>query len=315
MVLVSTGRLLGGEDLHWPASSTVVARARELGGIGGVAHGGAFGARHTAMLDTVLGKMDFFEIFNPGRFKTDLWYRMLNAGYLLPPAAGTDLPNSPRRAWWQPFLGSVRCYVQVGESRNFESWKKSFREGRVFVTSGPVIRLNVDGRQPGGTVRLAKGGRVEIEAELISLPRPQRLMVLFNGKVVESSEEISRWGPARSIRLRRSLRIEESGWLAAQGVAAPAEPIDEFMARQPMVLDAEGVEAGLLAHTGVVRVLVGEQPIGRSDELEAIIRDLDDLRTYYGVQASYSSPQERLQTLELFEQAMSRIRRRLEGEQ
>ncbi len=309
---ISTGRMLGGEDRHWPPSSVVLNNARELGGIGGVAHGGAFGARHTAVLDTVLGNMDFFEIFNPGRYKTDLWYRMLNAGYLLSPAGGTDLPNSPQRAWWQPFLGSVRCYVQVGVSRNFESWKKSFREGRVFVTTGPVIRLSVDGREPGGTLRLAKGREVEIEAELLSLHRPKRLMILFNGKIIESSQRISRSGSALSIRLRRRLRIEESGWLAAQGAAAPAEPIDEFTGRQPMVLEAEGAEPGLLAHTGVVRVLVGEQPIGRSGELEALIGDLADLKTYYEVQARYPSPKERLQTLDLFEEAMGRLRRRLE---
>ena len=309
---ISTGRLLGAEDLHWPPSSMVLNKARELGGIGGVAHGGAFGARHTAMLDTVLGNVDFFEIFNPGRYKTDLWYRMLNAGYLLSPAGGTDLPNSPQRAWWQPFLGSVRCYVQVGESRDFESWKKAFREGRVFVTTGPVLRLTVDGREPGATIRLPRSGEVEIEAELISFHRPKRLMVLFNGKIIESSEEILRSGSAQLIRVRQRLRIEESGWLAAQGVAAPAEPIDEFIVRQPMVLEAKGAEPGLLAHTGVVRVLVGEQPIGRSGDLEALIRDLADLRTYYEVHARYSSPKERLQTLELFEQAMGRLRRRLE---
>ena len=33
---ISTGRLLGGEDLHWPASSVVLEKARGLGGIGGV---------------------------------------------------------------------------------------------------------------------------------------------------------------------------------------------------------------------------------------------------------------------------------------
>ena len=278
---ISTGRLRGGKDLHWPASSMVLKKARELGGIGGVAHGGALGARHTAMLDTVLGNMDFFEIFNPGRYKTDLWYRMLNAGYLLSPAGGTDLPNSPQRAWWQPFLGSVRCYVRVGESRDFESWKKSFREGRVFVTTGPVIQLRVAGREPGGTICLPRSAEVEIEAELL-------------------------------IRLRRRLRLEESGWLAAQGVAAPAEPIDEFMGRQPMVLEAEGAEPGLLAHTGVIRVLVGEQSVGRSGELEALISDLADLKTYYEVHARYPSPKEQLQTLELFEQAMDRLRHRLE---
>ena len=309
---ISTGRLLGGEDLHWPASSVVLEKARELGGIGGVAHGGAYGARHTAMLDTVLGNMDFFEIFNPGRYKTDLWYRMLSAGYLLSPAAGTDLPNNPQRAWWQPFLGSVRCYIQAGESRDFESWKKSFREGRVFVTSGPMIRLSVNGSEPGGTIRLPRSGEVEIEAELASFHRPQRLMLLFNGKVIGSSEEISRSGPAQIIRLHRRFRIEESGWLAAQGSAAPAEPIEEFLERQPMVLQAEGAEPGLLAHTGVVKVLVGGQPIGRSGELEALIRDLADLRTYYEVDARYASARERLQTLELFEQATDRLRRRLE---
>jgi len=62
----------------------------------------------------------------------------------------------------------------------------------------------------------------------------------------------------------------------------------------------------------VVRVLVGEQPIGRPGELEGLVRDLGDLKTYYQVHATYPSSKERPQTLDFFDQAMDLLRRRLE---
>ena len=150
------------------------------------------------------------------------------------------------------------------------------------MTTGPVIRLTVNGREPGATIRLPRGGgEIEFEAELVS-PHPlQSLMVLLNGRMIESSGQVSKSNSVYRILLRQRLRIRESGWLAAQGMAAPVDATNQSWPRRPRVVEAVGAEPGrLLAHTGVVRILVEDEPIGRPEAIEALVTDLTDLKSY-----------------------------------
>ncbi len=86
---ISTGGL-GQPKVHvnWPPLLDVLNRSREVGGLGGVAHGGSLGRHPTATADAVLDGVDFFEIGNAHLYAIELWYRLMNCGYNLPPAAG-----------------------------------------------------------------------------------------------------------------------------------------------------------------------------------------------------------------------------------
>ena len=111
----------------------------------------------------------------------------MNCGYHLPPAAGTDLPNFPFRDRWQPFLGSMRMYVKMDSRRDFQSWKQAVKQGKVFVTSGPILSLSVDGTELGGTVRLpASGGEINIETELASPIGLRTFEIVQNGAPVNA---------------------------------------------------------------------------------------------------------------------------------
>ena len=88
--------------------------------------------------------------------------------FFYPPLAGTDLPNFPERDWWQPFLGGMRMYAQVGDKRDFESWKQAIRAGRVMVTSGPMIGLSVNEQPVGSVIHLDKPGEIRLEGRLES---------------------------------------------------------------------------------------------------------------------------------------------------
>ncbi|HUV67495.1 MAG TPA: CehA/McbA family metallohydrolase [Sedimentisphaerales bacterium] len=122
---------------HYPAFYDVLQRARDLGGLVGPAHGTALGRSPSGIADTILVAVDFFEIANTHLYKTDVWYRLMNCGFIVPPAAGTDLPNFPFRDLWQPLLGEVRTYVHTGGKTDFDSFKQAVKRGEVFVSGGP----------------------------------------------------------------------------------------------------------------------------------------------------------------------------------
>lgn len=274
---------------HWPPFLDVLGRARSLGGLVGAAHGGTLSASPTVVADGVLGALDFMEIGNLFIWEPEAnWYRLLNCGYILPPTAGSDLPNWPYRDWWQPFLGSIRTYVKTGGRQGAEAWNAAVKRGEVFVSSGPAIRIAVNGAGPGGKVALPSGGgEVTVEAELKSPRALSRLEIVRNGEVVASS------GPGeRKLAIRTQLQVRESCWLAARGAGTRIQRMEKEE----------------VAHTGIVQVLVGKGPISSAADAAVLIERLLAQKEVYRLKARYATEEHRRSMLEVFDRAIHALR-------
>jgi hypothetical protein len=165
--------------------------------------------------DIALGKIDALELaptsmneqFNTLRFLD--WYRYLNCGYRLPAVSGTDKMG----AWIA--AGAYRAYAYLGQDEfNFPNWAKAVRRGNTFMTSGPLLFFQVDGRVPGDeiTVRTSRG-KVEARAEVRSTIPIHRLEIVMNGKVVASREDSA---GVREMMLHEPVAVSGPGWLAAR---------------------------------------------------------------------------------------------------
>jgi hypothetical protein len=285
-------------SFNYPPLLDVFRRMHELGGIGGPAHGGSLARSSTAVLDTVLGQVDFFEIANTHLYKTDVWYRLLNCGFIVPPVAGTDLPNFGFRDPWQPLLGEVRTYVRSGVRNDFKAWKQAVRRGEVFVTSGPVIRLDVHGAGPGQVVRLPpQGGKITVTAEVAS-PRPlSTLEVVSMGQPLSIEVKRTHANGIHRLQGKKEVTITKSCWLAARAIGGPKTAIEQGLK----------IKQDVMAHTGVVQILVGNQPIRSQADIEKVRTQLVMQQEYYRTQASYRKSEHRLRFVDLFEQAINRL--------
>ena len=139
------------------------------------------------------------------------WYRFLNCGFRLPIVGGTDKMSA------EIPLGAIRTYARLepGRPLSFESWADAVRSGRTFVTSGPFVELAVDGRQPGGTVRLGRGGgTVEVSA-LATAAQPviAGLELIHDGAVIASTDATP---GTDHLELTARVRVSRGGWLAAK---------------------------------------------------------------------------------------------------
>ena len=165
--------------------------------------------------DIVLDKIDAVELspmnlgehFNNLRFLD--WYRYLNCGYRLPCVGGTDKMGA-----WIP-AGASRAYAYLGgEEFNFPNWAKAIRAGNTFMTSGPLIFFQADGKTPGSEITLKAGGAsIEVRAEVRSYVPVHRLDVMLNGQVVSSREESS---GTKTLTLNDKIQVPGPGWLAAR---------------------------------------------------------------------------------------------------
>ncbi len=283
---------------NYPPLYEVLLEARKRGALSGPAHGARLGRQPTAIVDTVLGAVDFFEIANTHLYAPDLWYLLMNCGYVVPPAAGTDLPNFPFRDAWQPFLGETRMYVKLGDKRDFAAWKEAVKTGASFITSGPMILISVAGAGPGGTVRLPEGGgTVEIRAELSSPRRPQAFEIVHNGVALKGDIEKSTEGGVHRWRIRHRLALTRSGWLAARGLGAHKEALER----------ETGIQQDAAAHTAAVCVIVGGQPIHSPADAAALVGRLEAQQTYYREKGKFETEEDRTHMLALFDRAAAQL--------
>ncbi len=280
-------------DENYPPLYDVLVEARSRNGFAGVAHGGTLGKYSVSLADAVLGAVDFWEVSNGFIYNTEHWYRLMNCGVFLPMAAGTDLPNSPFRDDWQPMFGSIRTYVNTGGDLGFEAFKEAMREGRSFISGGPLIDFSVEDLEMGSTLQLPAGGStVTVHAALHSPMLLRDLVIVQDGKDLDFKVRkrkingINRWS------IESNIEITESGWISAWG--------------RGTAIEAQGFDA--MAHAGVIRVIVGDQPIHSAEDAETLVQSFEERAAFYQTSGIYQSHEDREKAVGLFQQAIQKLR-------
>lgn len=263
---------------NYPPLHDVLQQARLLNGLAGVAHGGTLGRQSTSLADAVLGSVDFWEISNGFIYNTENWYRLMNCGIFLPITAGTDLPNSPFRDAWQPMFGSIRTYAETGGDLSFDRFKEAMSKGRSFISGGPLIDFRVNDLRMGDTLHLPKdGGEITVRAALHSPIELKELVVVQDGNDLDLElrqqkvEGVHRWS------IEASVKITESGWLSAWGRGARIE--------------AQKIDA--MAHAGVIRVIVGDQPVQSASDAQTLVDSFENLISFYESEGVYETIDQR----------------------
>jgi hypothetical protein len=119
-----------------------------------------------------------------GFYSQEIYYHVLNAGLRIPPSAGSAsgvLPNP---------VGYNRVYVHLDEPFGVDAWWQGLREGRCFVTNGPLLICQADGKWPGSVITPVdfQTPVVRLSIWLMSRDPIERLEVIQNGAVVKRLE-------------------------------------------------------------------------------------------------------------------------------
>jgi hypothetical protein len=249
---------------------TAVQRA---GGVSGYAHWGLGPGRDGLAIDAPRGLVHFVEVLQFASPHYDVWYELLDLGARVAATAGTDFPCGP---WSLP--GAERFYARLPEAPTRRGLVAAVREGRTFVTNGPLLDLQVGSTGIGGRLHLPAPqtlpirGRVRFDPERDDV---KQVELLRNGKPVPAA--LIREGPG-SIRLELDRELGEAAWWALRvlGDKVGAVPVaalpsgllpdflgprianfEEHMRVQTEFHLARGRVAPSAAHTGPVWVTVG----------------------------------------------------------
>lgn len=239
-----------------------------------------------ALANTILGQVDAFDpgFASPGLGPLALWYDLLNAGVHVPVAAGSGKASADM------FVGAARTYALVSAEQEFSyrQWIEAVRQGRTFVTSGPLVSLSVAGHRPGEVVDVHPGVPLAIRAQARSWDTFERLEVVVNGRIVASADATGT-PPAAALELAPAA---EPGWVAAR------------------CRGAGGASGDLLAaHTSAVWVSCGGRYRGApaSAATARLAAVLERARDWVRGARRFESDTARTHLDELFEQATRRL--------
>jgi hypothetical protein len=244
--------------------------------------------------DIALGKIDAVELFPYGTDFSTLrfhdWYRYLGAGYRLPAVGGTDKMGA-----YMP-VGANRTYAHLGgEAFSFESWARAVRAGRTFMTTGPLLLLEADGRAPGDEIVLRGGrGRVDVRLEARSFVPFHRVEIVWNGAVVASRDEEA---GTRETTLRETVSLSGPGWLAARCSSRLGPTTAWGLAIQ--------------AHTSPIYVHVPGSDLFSAPAVGYMLTLIDGAETWTRTLATRSDPERMERVLSLFRAARQRLHERL----
>ncbi len=177
---------------------------------------------HELPVDLALGKVDYIEVtgFAEHKSTASVWYRLLNCGFRLPTAAGTDAMAN--FASLRGPVGLNRVYVKVPDGPlNIETWLDSLKHGRTFATNGPLLGFSLGGKQLGDEVSLpAHENKMKFTAWLRSFVPIDHLQVICNGDVVR---DLKTNGDRETADVEDTIPLSRSGWCLLRAWSEKAE--------------------------------------------------------------------------------------------
>ncbi len=146
-----------------------------------------------------------------GFWTQEIYYHILNCGLRLPPSAGSasGVLSNP--------VGYNRMYVHLDGEPSYEKWWDGLKNGRVFVSNGPLLRCRANGELPGHVFQTPAGTSLTLQLDMTLESRDpiSRIEIIQDGRVIRSVA-FAEWKHKGSLGL---VTFEESGWFLVRIMA------------------------------------------------------------------------------------------------
>jgi Tol biopolymer transport system component len=244
----------------YPSNDVIADLARAQGGLVGYVHPYEIPAPdpvrdprliHTLPLNVALGKVDYLEVmgFSDHHVTAEVWYRLLNLGFRIPAAGGTDAMAN--FASLHGPVGMNRTYVRLtapparDPAQRMQQWLAGLQAGRTFATNGPLLAFSILGNlRPGDELKISAGKHAinpTFRALVRSIVPLEHAQVVCNGKVVQ---EIALAADKKSAEGSGTLTLQGSGWcLLRAWHSLPQHPVLDiypYATTSPIYITADG---------------------------------------------------------------------------
>jgi hypothetical protein len=227
-------------------------------------------------VDAALGKVDYLEVmgYSDHLITSEVWYRLLNCGFRIPAAAGTDA--FPNFASLRGPAGLVRTYAAAGPRLTHEAFLAAVRDGRTFVTNAPLLEFSVEGQAPGGELRLTAARTLRARVGVRSAVPLDHVEIVGNGRVVATVEL---QGDRTRAEAAVDLPASEGGWYVLRAFSdRPRLPVLDLYP---------------FASTSPIYVQVAGRTATSQDDAAYFVRWVDRVIAATGAHTGWNTPAER----------------------
>lgn len=193
-----------------------------------------------------------------------LWFLLLTHGYRIAATASSDT-TFDRPGGGVP--GKVRVYSHVEGKLSSQSLAQSLKSGRSFITSGPLLLLEIDGSGPGQIIK-AQAGR-KLTAKLRAWPSGAVGSGLKRVELIRNGEVARTWGPAsrdKEFTAAEEIVDQGTGWYIAR---CYGDKDTELAITNPIYFEGPDYRAPAAAVARVTGSVINAsgQPIGGTMEI------------------------------------------------
>jgi hypothetical protein len=208
-------------------------------------------------VEAALGTIDFVSEDCAGSdYAINAYYKLLNCGFRIGLAAGTDYPCNGG----DPF-GTLLTYTKVDGKLTYSKWIEGIKKGNTVISRdghNEFLELKVNGSLiPGDEIKLNDKGDVGVEIKWTSNKElTGKIELVCNGKVVTTKGGSVK--PGDPFILHADQFFKQSGWLCARRMN----------------------EKGHQTHTAPIFVTVSNQPVRASeDDAKFFVNWIDNILT------------------------------------
>ena len=180
-----------------------------------------------------------------------LWYHLLNMGIKIPAAAGGDICLHTQSQ--VPPVGTWRTIAAMSDGTGFEQFLAQVRRGRTFISTGPVLTMDIDGYLPGDSLPETTGTRT-LHIELRHSPEViNTLQIIVDGGIFSKFHINSKqWS------LQMQIPCSQGAWVAVEcfGAASWYYPQGLWAHTNPIYLTGNVDEPALSKSSEYVRSFV-----------------------------------------------------------
>ena len=182
-------------------------------------------------------------------FKT--YYALLNCGFPMRVTAGTASGAHPVQ------LGFGRVYVSLPDGFDGDAWIQGLRDGRSFVSNGPMLFVAHNDQSPGHHFRATEATSIQVLGTAESRRPLDRIEIVQAGKIVRRlTPTNNRTDDGRFVsHFDETISVSESSWICVR------------------CFEQHPDERVRFAHTNPVHITIAGKPLpANQDELEYMAR-------------------------------------------
>jgi hypothetical protein len=284
---VSIGPGIAGAAHDFPPLRPGLEKARAEGGSVLWCHN-AFGFEDVpSWLAGLVHAQNIFDGGSVGSYANS-FYRYLDLGLRVPFSSGTD--------WF--LYDFARVYARLDEPLTERSWLAALEKGRTFISNGPLLDFEVNGKRIGDALDVTGGVDLVVKGRAQGRLDFQSIELIHNGKVIAQAPAKAGGGHFEA-ELKHTLRTGQPGWLALR-IPSRANARNEAVRNECGEI--------LFAHTSPIHLEAHGKLHRDPAAAKALLEDLAKARTEIEAKAKFADDAQKADVLRLYDEAGAAIR-------